>query len=46
MSQSYGAHLDSKCAVCGNLVEITEGAILFDTKWYHQKCWNSGDKNG
>jgi hypothetical protein len=46
MVQVYGTHLASKCAVCGNLVEITDGAVLYDTKWYHQKCWNLGGKYG
>jgi hypothetical protein len=46
MAQVHGTNLDSKCAVCDNIVEITEGAVLFDTKWYHQKCWDIGGKNG
>lgn len=46
MAQVCDNHLDSKCMVCQNSVEITEGAVLYDTKWYHQKCWELGGKNG
>lgn len=47
MAQMCDNNLDGKCMVCKNTVEITEGAVLYDTKWYHQKCWNElGGKNG
>ena len=46
MAQVYGTNLESKFAVSGDIVELTEGAVLFDTKWYHQKCWDIGGKNG
>ena len=43
MAQVYDIHLDNKCAVCKDIVEITEGAVLYDVKWYHQKCWEENE---
>lgn len=46
MAQVCDNHLDSKCTVCKNSMEITDGVVLYDTKWYHQKCWESSGNNG
>jgi hypothetical protein len=32
-------NISKACSYCNNLLDITEGDVLFDKKWYHKKCW-------
>ena len=27
------------CSSCDSLMDIAEGDVIFDKKWYHKKCW-------
>ena len=30
-----------KCELCGMEMELEEGTILYDSKWFHNSCWSS-----
>jgi len=32
------------CAYCGNDLQMKEGVTIFDKRWYHDRCWNSFEK--
>ena len=32
------------CAFCGEDLKIEEGVMIYDKNWYHNKCWNSFEK--
>ena len=33
------------CLVCKQEMILVEGTILYDGKWYHEKCWNVTKSN-
>jgi len=32
-----------KCELCGMEMELEEGTILYDSKWFHNSCWSSAN---
>ncbi len=30
-----------KCELCDMEMELEEGTILYDSKWFHNSCWSS-----
>ncbi|WP_268543960.1 hypothetical protein [Candidatus Nitrosotenuis cloacae] len=28
-----------KCSFCKQVMEISEGDVIYDAKWYHKVCW-------
>ena len=45
MTQLYVSKLRDMCGFCSESVPVTAGSILYDGKWYHEKCWNDLTKN-
>jgi hypothetical protein len=37
-SRSFFVH---KCSFCGKTMDVSEGDILYNSKWYHKLCWNT-----
>jgi len=33
-----------KCSFCKKMMEISEGDVIFDSKWYHKLCWDGMEK--
>ena len=33
-----------KCSFCSRAMEISEGDVIYDTKWYHKSCWEYVEK--
>ena len=46
MTQLYVSKLRDACGSCRESVHVTAGSILYDGKWYHEKCWNATKNNG
>lgn len=36
-SESVFVH---KCSACEKIMNLSEGDILYNSKWYHKSCWN------
>ena len=34
-------YLSVKCALCTKNMMLTEGSIIFGSKWYHDNCFDS-----
>ena len=32
------------CSFCSSELQIEEGVMVFDRKWFHQNCWPSYEK--
>ena len=32
------------CSFCGSELQIEEGVMVFDRKWFHENCWSSYEK--
>lgn len=32
------------CFVCDESMEIQDSTILYDSKWFHNMCWEKSDK--
>ncbi|HEY8111050.1 MAG: hypothetical protein ACHQW9_00475 [Nitrososphaerales archaeon] len=30
-----------KCSFCEKTMDISEGDILYNSKWYHKLCWSA-----
>ncbi len=37
-SQSFFVH---KCSLCEKTMDISEGDMLYNSKWYHKLCWDA-----
>ncbi len=37
-SESFFTH---KCSLCEKTMDISEGDILYNSKWYHESCWSA-----
>ncbi len=38
-------HAKSKvCSYCQSQLEIKEGVMIYDKKWFHNHCWESFEK--
>lgn len=33
-----------KCSFCEKTMDISEGDILYNSKWYHKSCWAAIEK--
>lgn len=40
-SESVFVH---KCAFCDEIMNLSEGDVLYSSKWYHKSCWNCVEK--
>ncbi len=36
-------YLLQTCSSCNAKMELVEGSLLFDGKWYHENCWQSNN---
>lgn len=45
MTQLYVPKLCNMCGFCSKSVSVTDGTVLYDGKWYHEKCWDDLTKN-
>ena len=32
------------CSFCSSDLQIEEGVMVFDRKWFHETCWSSYEK--
>lgn len=33
-----------KCSFCEKIMNLSEGDVLYNSKWYHKSCWNGIEK--
>ena len=33
-----------RCSACKEIMDISEGDILYGTRWYHKSCWDVVEK--
>lgn len=45
MTQLHASKLCDTCGFCSKSVNVIDGTILYDGKWYHENCWENLTKN-
>lgn len=40
-SESVFVH---KCNFCEKIMNLSEGDVLYNSRWYHKLCWDSVEK--
>jgi len=30
---------EHRCSFCNEVMEISEGDVIYNSKWYHKACW-------
>jgi hypothetical protein len=33
-----------KCSFCKQMMEISEGDVIYDSRWYHKSCWDGMER--
>lgn len=33
-----------KCSYCEQIMEVTEGDVIYDARWYHKRCWEGAEQ--